>query len=189
MVISFWNYWMNILKWNNNGPIITFTKVIMSNPQLELPKEIVLKLLSLCPRWMHYALLFVSKDVSKLVGKVKDLDAFGESVIITNSINGGYLNLLIWARSKNRFRNDDTCVMAIRKGHFELLKWAYEKDACSLGGYRACDSAACGGYFDILKWLRDRECEWGSWTCTSAAIGGHLEILKWCRDNGCPWIV
>ena len=49
-----------------------------------------------------------------------------------------------------------------------------------------CEIAAKNGHLEVLKYARENGCPWDEWTCSFAARNGHLEVLKWARENGCP---
>jgi hypothetical protein len=50
-----------------------------------------------------------------------------------------------------------------------------------------CYLAAKGGHLEMLQWARENGCPWNWQTCWKAAEGGHLEVLKWASEKGCPW--
>ena len=49
-----------------------------------------------------------------------------------------------------------------------------------------CIVAAKAGHLEVLQWLRENGCPWDEMTCEYAAKEGHLEVLQWARANGCP---
>ena len=92
--------------------------------------------------------------------------------------------------------HEETCAMAAKIGHLEMLKWARAKE-CSWDE-ETCAMAAKNGHLEMLKWARAQECPWDKRTCEYAAKNGHLEMLKWARGRAgrrggspqvgeCPW--
>src|SRR5271166_6043683 len=62
--------------------------------------------------------------------------------------------------------------LAAKKGYLGIIQWIFpgaelSKDTCLL--------AARGGHLEVLKWARENQCPWNRSTCTNAALGGHLE--------------
>ena len=80
--------------------------------------------------------------------------------------------------------DEDTCMMAARGGHLEVLK--YLKENHCPWDESTCEKAAKGGHLDVLEYLHENGCPWDESTCSYAARGGHLDVLKYARDNGCP---
>ena len=56
-----------------------------------------------------------------------------------------------------------------------------------LFSYDTCNLAARGGHLEVLKYLHENGCPWNEDTCWHAAEGGHLEVLKYAHEKGCPW--
>jgi len=104
-----------------------------------------------------------------------------------------------------------SCTMASRGGHFELLKWMHEKgcpwdaETCARAAERAdmdmltwlrklkcpwdqfsCAMAAQNGHLETLKWLRMKKCRWDMWTLAFSSQNGHEEVMEWALSNGCP---
>jgi hypothetical protein len=77
------------------------------------------------------------------------------------------------------------CDATARVGNVELLMWMRER-GCQWHSW-TFEQAASRGHLETLKWLRAEWCPWDAWTCYAAASNGHLEPLKWLRANGCPW--
>ena len=105
--------------------------------------------------------------------------------ICQNLARGGYLNGLIWARSKGCPWNSLTFAAAVEGGHMHVLLWLRQKQ-CPWDA-SVCTTAARSGRSDILKWLRQQSCPWDIYTTIAAADIGHLELLLWLREQGCPW--
>lgn len=66
-----------------------------------------------------------------------------------------------------------------------LIKWTKD-NGCTWDG-DSCWIAAKYGHLEVLKYLHENGCHWDSWTCRAAGIGGHLEVLKYLHENECPW--
>ena len=110
--------------------------------------------------------------------------------VIFARAGAGDLRHLKWLRVQNRRRvwHDDTCAMAAKGGHLDVLKWLLRWQ-CSVNEY-TCSQAAYGGHIHVLEWLREQQCPWDEETCSmAAAFGGHLEVVKWLRaqDPPCSW--
>ena len=86
-----------------------------------------------------------------------------------------------------RFEPNDAHFVAINAaqgGYLDVLRWAREQ-GCTWSA-TACAAAAEGGHEDVLRRLRQLGCPWGVGTCSAAARGGHLDMLMWAREQGCP---
>jgi hypothetical protein len=80
---------------------------------------------------------------------------------------------------------EDTCRLAAKGGHLEVLQWAREH-GCHWDAW-TCSKAARGGHLETLKWAREHGCPWNEFTCYKAAQGGYLVVLQWAIENGCHW--
>ena len=83
----------------------------------------------------------------------------------------------------------ETCALAAKHGHLDVLKWALERGCPAGAGGSLCARAALGGQLEVLRWLREHDYPWDAVSCAKAAEGGHLETLKWLREHDCPWDV
>lgn len=143
---------------------------------------------SVCKLWKAYSKKVLSRDKKRF---------------IVNSIAGGHLNILKWAKKNIGYKigkKSTECYWAAKFGQLEILKWArqcgcnWNEDTCSI--------AAFNGHLHVIKWARGfkfgsdlitkcspREdiCPWDSKTCESAARNGQLHVLKWARQHGCHW--
>ena len=104
---------------------------------------------------------------------------------IHQSLTGGHLAVLKWARDHDCPWNAGTCTAAARFGHLDMLKWAREHH-CPWNA-ETCASAAQHGNMEVLQWARAHHCPWDAWTCAHAARRGDLDMLQWARERGCPW--
>ena len=49
-----------------------------------------------------------------------------------------------------------------------------------------CIVAAKAGHLEVLQWLRESGCPWDERTCEHALDGEHREAFCWARHYGCP---
>jgi hypothetical protein len=97
----------------------------------------------------------------------------------------GHLDVLRWAHENGCPWDEKTCEEAAERGDLKMLKWAHE-NGCPWDA-DTCANAAWGGNLEMLQWARENGCPWCEQTCANAASCGDLEVLKWARENGCPW--
>jgi len=51
-------------------------------------------------------------------------------------------------------------------------------------GEQTCAIAAKGGHLEVLIWLREKKCPWDEQTYTNAVQCGNPEVFEWVRTNG-----
>lgn len=105
------------------------------------------------------------------------------STLCREIVQGGYLELLKWARANGLAWDVLTCAYAAADGRLDIMKWAHA-NGCPMDK-TTCVSAARNGQLEVLQWARANGCHWTSSTCEYAARGGHLDVLKWAHANGC----
>ena len=66
-----------------------------------------------------------------------------------------------------------------------MLKYAHEK-GCKWNA-ETCKLAAKGGHMDVLKYAHENGCPWDRHTCGNAVWSGHVNVLEYALANGCPW--
>ena len=81
--------------------------------------------------------------------------------------------------------DEGTCKYAVQGGHLELLVWA-QQHHCPWNWHR-CSMAAERGYLAVLQRAWEHGCPWTDDTCAAAAQFGHLATLQWLRAHDCPW--
>ena len=69
------------------------------------------------------------------------------------------------------------CELAARAGCVGSMASLRER-GCEWDSY-TCSAAAEGGHLEVLQWDR--------YTCYAAALGGDLKVLKWAHEHGCEW--
>lgn len=98
------------------------------------------------------------------------------------------MDILTYAVENGCPHNANTYAIAARQGHWEALKYLYEKSG-SIWDSSTCAAAAEGGHLQCLRFAHQHGCDWDTKTCTAAAQKGHLECLMYAHERGCPWNV
>ena len=79
------------------------------------------------------------------------------------------------------FRNNISEI--IECGNLDLLIW-FKNNGLELYS-DICAEAAYYGRLDILEWAKSNDCPWDKQTVFNAIYGDNLELFKWVVDNGC----
>ena len=73
---------------------------------------------------------------------------------------------------------------AAEGGYLEVIQWAREDHAP--WGEETCNKAALGGHLE-LKWAREHDCPWGIMTCASPLRADTLGFCSGRGRHDCPW--
>jgi hypothetical protein len=87
---------------------------------------------------------------------------------------------------RSRYFHESLCASAARGGHLEALQWLRDR-GCQWDSWTCAAEAARGGHLAVLQWARASGCAWDARACEAAARSGHLAVLQWLRANGCDW--
>ena len=71
-----------------------------------------------------------------------------------------------------------SCINAAEGGYLEVLQWAREH-GCAWHE-DVCTFAAVGGHLQVQKWAAEHGCRWSAPRCARMAHrNGHLEVAQW----------
>ena len=105
--------------------------------------------------------------------------------IIFIAIKNGHLECFKYAYENGCISNEWICSYIAIYGHLKCLKYAHE-NGC-IWNEETCHNAAENGNLECLKYAHENGCSWDENTCNYASEKGHLECLKYAHENGCPW--
>lgn len=97
----------------------------------------------------------------------------------------GYRDVLVWLLDFGYHIDSAVFSQAVRGGHFELLKWLYERSPkpCAWDEHVPA-MAAKANKIAIIKWLFEKGCPFDSGTSYYALSGGHLRLSQWLYEHG-----
>ena len=74
--------------------------------------------------------------------------------------------------------DESTCIHAAEGGYLEVLQWAREHGCAWQED--VCTFADVGGHLEVLKWAAEHGCRWSAPRCARMAHrNGHLEVAQW----------
>jgi hypothetical protein len=127
-------------------------------------------------------------EILQYLNQIEIFDDYENDQYTIGAAQFGYLDILIWLRSKGFAWNQRVMTNAIQFGYFEIAKWAHDNGLeLNRPGVRVTNPgpylALKGHYYDIFFWLIENHVQMSTSVLYQALVNSDFKLAEWILDQ------